>query len=178
MKSLRVLLATLLWLVGLTLVYGISPLRPVQEVFTFITIDAPRQQVWQVLTNFGAYHQWNPFYSAIDGPCAAGAPIEVHVQLTERSLTYASKIQSVVAQRELSWREDWIVPGLLDGVHRFELESTSSGQTRFVQHDTYSGALVPLMTWLYQAQMETGSRRMNDALKKRAEQQEQQNSGP
>jgi hypothetical protein len=149
----------------------------VREVFTFTTIDAPRQQVWQVLTNFAAYPQWNPFYTSIDGTCAAGSEIHLQVQLAERSLTYTSKIQTVTAPSELAWREEVLVPGLLDGEHRFALETTDSGQTRFVQHDTYSGALVPLVMGLYQAQAEFGFRRMNNALKKRAEQQDSSANG-
>jgi hypothetical protein len=172
MKFIKIFLCTVLWILGLTLVYGISPIRPVREVFTFTTIDAPRQQVWQVLTNFGAYPQWNPFYTDIDGSCAVGAHLHVRVQLAERSLTYATRIQTVTPQSELTWSEEWMLPGLLDGEHRFALETTDSGQTRFVQHDTYSGALVPLVMGLYQSQAEFGFRRMNNALKKRAEQQD------
>ena len=114
---------------------------------------------------------------SIDGTCAAGSEIHLQVQLAERSLTYTSKIQTVTAPSELAWREEVLVPGLLDGEHRFALETTDSGQTRFVQHDTYSGALVPLVMGLYQAQAEFCFRRMNNALKKRAEQQDSSANG-
>ena len=171
MKLLRILLATLLVVLALTLAYGLSPIRPVRELFTYTTIDAPRQQVWQVLTNFSAYSQWNPFYTEIDGRCIQGAGLKVKMQMEERTLTYKPTIQSVTPQGELVWSEQLVFPGLFDGQHRFVLESTDSGQTRFVQHDTYSGALVPLLMNVYSAQAENGFRRMNDALKKRSEQE-------
>jgi hypothetical protein len=171
MKLLQILLIVVLIVAGLTLVYGLSPIHPVRELFTYTTIDAPRQQVWQVLTNFGAYQQWNPFYTEVDGKCIPGEHLHVRMQMEERSVTYAPVVQSVTPQSEMVWSEHLIFPGLLDGQHRFLLESNDSGQTRFVQHDTYSGALVPILMDLYQAQAENGFRRMNDALKKRVEQE-------
>jgi hypothetical protein len=156
---------------GLTMIYGLSPIRPVREVFTYTTIDAPKEQVWQVLTNFNAYRQWNPFFTDIEGKCLEGARIHVQVQMEERTLNYAPEIQTVAPQGELAWSEQMMLPGLLDGEHRFVLESTDNGQTRFVQHDRYSGALVPLLMKLYQEETESGFRHMNDALKKRAEQE-------
>jgi hypothetical protein len=171
MKVLKIVLFSVLVILGLTLVYGVSAVRPVREVFTFTTIDAPKQQVWDVLTNFSAYRQWNPFYTEIEGKCLAGTRIHVQVQMAERTLTFSPEIRTVVPQGELVWNEQFILPGLFDGEHRFVLESTDGGQTRFVQHDRYSGALVPLMMQLYQGQAEAGFRRMNDALKKRVEQE-------
>ena len=169
MKAAKAILATVLMILGVTMLFGVSPIRPVRDIFTYTTIEAPKQQVWQVLTNFSDYGQWNPFYTAIEGKCLAGERIHVQVQMADRTLTYMPKIETVALQSELAWNEQPIVPGLFDGEHRFMLESTDGGQTRFVQHDRYSGALVPLFMELYQAEAETGFRRMNDALKKRAE---------
>jgi len=171
MKALKLILLSVLMVLGLTMLYGVSRVSPVREVFTFTTINAPRQQVWQVLTNFSAYLQWNPIYTEIDGKCVAGAHLRVHVHMQEHTLTYTTQIHTVAAQNELAWSERLILPGLFDGEHRFLLESTDSGQTRFVQHDRYTGALVPLLMHLYEAQAEAGCRSMNDALKKRAEQE-------
>ena len=66
-------------------------------------------------------------------------------------------------------RRELLLPGLLDGEHRFLLETNDNGQTRFVQHDLYSGALAPLLMDFYGVQAESGFHRMNEALKKRAE---------
>jgi hypothetical protein len=171
MKLLKFVLLSVLIVLGLAMAYGISPMRPVRDVFTFTTIDAPKQKVWQVLTNFDAYRQWNPFYTQVEGKCLAGTKLRIQVQMQEHTLFYSPEIETVTPQAELAWHERLILPGLFDGEHRFELESNDAGQTRFVQHDRYSGTLVPLLMNLYQAEAETGFRRMNDALKKRAEQE-------
>ncbi len=169
MRALKVVLYSTLVILGLAFLYGISPIRPVREVFGFTTIDAPKQQVWRVLTNFNAYPQWNPFYTQIDGACLAGSHLHVQVQLAARTWNYAPDIKTVVPAGELVWSEPLIVPGFFDSEQQFVLESTDSGQTRFVQHSRYSGALVPLLMGLYEAETEAGFRRMDEALKKRAE---------
>jgi hypothetical protein len=169
MKSLKVVLYSALVILGLAFLYGNSPIRPVREVFAFTTIDAPKQQVWRVLTNFNAYPQWNPFYTQIEGQCLSGSQIHVQVQLAEHTWNYAPEIKRVAPADELVWSEPLLVPGFFDSEQQFMLESTDSGQTRFVQHSRYSGALVPLLMGLYQAETEAGFRRMNDALKKRVE---------
>ena len=35
-------------------------------ISTNVDIDAPKQSVWDVLTDFAAYHKWNP-YMQIEG---------------------------------------------------------------------------------------------------------------
>jgi hypothetical protein len=40
-------------------------------ISTTVDIDAPKQLVWKVLTNFAAYHEWNP-YMKIEGTAEVG----------------------------------------------------------------------------------------------------------
>jgi len=37
------------------------------HIATEILIQAPPTRVWQVLTDFGAYPQWNPFIVSLQG---------------------------------------------------------------------------------------------------------------
>lgn len=171
MKFWKILLCSAVVLLGLVFLSQYSGIRPVREVFTFTVIDAPKPQVWRVLTDFGAYPQWNPFYTDIDGPCLPGSRLHIHVKLSEHTLSYSPRVLTVTPPDELAWKEQLLFKGLFYGEHHFSLETTEGGQTRLVQHDRYSGALVPLLTRMYQPQIENGFRRMNNALKKRAEQQ-------
>ena len=38
-----------------------------KEVFSEIDIQAPAERVWQVLTDFASYPEWNPFIRRING---------------------------------------------------------------------------------------------------------------
>ena len=44
-------------------------------------IAAPKELVWQVITDFSAYREWNPFVTACDAELRAGAPISMTVVL-------------------------------------------------------------------------------------------------
>src|SRR4051794_25262595 len=38
-----------------------------------IEIQAPPERIWEILTDFGAYPQWNPFMPRLDGEARGGA---------------------------------------------------------------------------------------------------------
>lgn len=170
MKVLKFFVGAVLMVIGLAVLYGISPIGPVREVLTFITIDAPEQQVWPVLANFGAYRQWNPFFTEVDGRCATGEHLRMQVQMQDRTIQFSPVVRKVSPAEELDWSEHSILPGLFDGRHQFVLERMDTGQTRLVQHAIYSGAFAPLLMDLYESDIESGFRRVNDAVKKRVEQ--------
>jgi hypothetical protein len=45
-----------------------------------IDIDAGPERVWQVLTDFAAYREWNPFIVSVDGSAEVGARLTVRMQ--------------------------------------------------------------------------------------------------
>lgn len=48
---------------------------------THIDIDAPPDRVWQVLTNFADYPNWNPFIIKVQGEPIAGTKIKKRIVL-------------------------------------------------------------------------------------------------
>src|SRR5688572_5853333 len=115
-----------------------------------IEIDAPAVQVWQILTSFAAYAEWNPFIKEARGDVRPGASLQVRIQPPgSGALTFRPTVRRARPNRELSWLGRLLVPGLLDGEHSFELEPLDYGRTRFVQRETFTGLLVPLLRpWL------------------------------
>src|SRR5262245_33721781 len=47
-------------------------------ISTTVEIDAPKQLVWDVLTDFSAYHEWNP-YMEIEGTLRVGTKLTVRM---------------------------------------------------------------------------------------------------
>ena len=45
-----------------------------------IEILASAEQVWQLLTDFASFPQWNPFIRHINGEACEGAWLEVYIQ--------------------------------------------------------------------------------------------------
>ncbi|WP_101295167.1 SRPBCC domain-containing protein [Halegenticoccus soli] len=140
------------------------------EIRATTEIDAPPEIVWRVLTAFDRYPEWNPFLTVVGRP-NYGAHLVVEVRPPGRSAArFRPTVTAVERGRELRWLGHLFAPGLFDGEHRFALEPLNDGdRTRFVQSESFRGALAgPLARWLGPA-TERGFREMNGALKERAE---------
>jgi hypothetical protein len=139
------------------------------EIRHEVEIDAPPEEIWAVLTDTGAYADWNSFVRRLDGELAVGARLDVEIAPPGgRAMTFRPTVVAVEPERELRWLGHLLVRGLFDGEHRFELEPLPGGRTRFVQSERFSGLLVrPLRGTLDKTQR--GFAQMNEALKQRSE---------
>jgi len=140
-----------------------------QELRTEIDIASSPERVWQVLSNFDAYPEWNPFMRSVTGPCAAGSRLTVRIEPPgARGMTFRPTIVKAEPARELRWLGHLLVPGLFDGEHRLSIEPLNGGGTRFVQSERFSGLLVGLFAKTLAA-TQRGFEQMNVALKRQAE---------
>jgi uncharacterized protein YndB with AHSA1/START domain len=51
-----------------------------KQLHTEIEISAPAERVWELLTDFASYPQWNPFIRNISGLPASGERLEVRLE--------------------------------------------------------------------------------------------------
>ncbi len=138
---------------------------------TEIIIEAPAAKVWQVLTDFEKYPEWNPFIKEFDGEVKVGEKFKVNLHPPDsRPMTFHPRCLVLNENREFRWLGHLFIKGIFDGEHVFELEELEVGRTRFIQKEYFRGILVPLM-W---NKVELGTRKgfigMNQALKNRVEQ--------
>lgn len=140
-----------------------------RSIETSIDIRADAGTVWQVLTDFSAYPDWNPFIRRIDGEPAAGSRLSVMIQPPgQNAMRFRPRVQAVERQRAFSWLGNLLMPGLFDGRHEFTL--VQNGQmTRFHHREIFSGLLVPLVWNKMQQPTRAGFEAMNKAIKERAE---------
>ncbi len=143
------------------------------QVRTETVINASPERVWDVLTDFRAYSQWNPFITGISGKLAQGEQLQVIVhQPGGRELSFHPKVLKVAAARELRWKAQLMFGGLFDGEHYFELHAAEGDeglqQTRLVHGEQFSGLLVKMLTRRL-TQTARGFASMNQAIKARAE---------
>jgi hypothetical protein len=142
----------------------------VRELRREIEIDAPPERIWAVVTDFGAYPEWNPFIRRISGELREGARLEVRIEPPgARATTFKPTVRSVEANRELRWLGRLLLPGVFDGEHSLRIEPLDGGRSRFVQSERFSGFLVGLFKGTL-AKTEAGFEQMNTRLKARAEQ--------
>ena len=141
-----------------------------KEINTEIIINATPQKVWSILTNFKDYPSWNPFIESLVGEVAVGKKITVRIAPPESSkMTFNPKVLSFMPAKELRWLGHFLIPGLFDGEHIFELIDNKNGTTTFRQREKFKGVLV----FLFKKQLDTHTTKgfmvMNQKLKELAE---------
>ena len=140
-----------------------------RELRREIDIDAPPSAVWAVLTDTGSYPDWNPFIRRFSGDLREGAKLDVRIEPPGgRAMTFKPTVLTVQNDRELRWLGRFLLRGLFDGEHIFELEALGDGGTRFTQAERFSGILVRAFGSTLD-KTELGFEQMNAALKARAE---------
>ena len=141
-----------------------------KQLHTEIEIDATPERVWQVLTDFAAYPQWNPFITRADGEARRGRRLTLRMQPAGgRGMTFRPTVLEAAQGRQLRWLGRLLVPGLFDGEHRFTIRPLGDGQVRLVQQEDFRGLLVPLLARSLDRRTLPAFEQMNQALKRRAE---------
>jgi hypothetical protein len=144
-----------------------------------ITIDAPLDQVWEVMLDTAAYAAWNPFVERADTPSppAVGNPIVLHVRWangrTTRSPERITMIEPPratdgVTTARLSYEyEGWAARlGLVRGTRHQRLTQRPGEPTTYGTVEDFSGPLVRLAG---PGRVADGFRRHAEGLKQRVE---------
>lgn len=143
-----------------------------KELHTEIEIQTTPERVWELLTDFIQFPQWNPFIRRVSGEMKVGARLEVYLQPAEGAgMTFRPIVLNVESTRELRWRGHVLMPGLFDGEHIFTIEPLTESCVRFTQREIFTGLLVPLFARRLDTSTRRGFEEMNQALKARAEKQ-------
>jgi hypothetical protein len=137
---------------------------------TRIEIQASPERVWQILTDFPSFPEWNPFIRKATGEAREGATLEVYIEPPgARGMTFRPKVLKAEPGRELRWIGRLYMPGLFDGEHIFTIEPIDEKRVRFSQREVFTGLLVPVILSRIEEGTWRGFREMNKALKDRAE---------
>ena len=142
-----------------------------KELRSEIEIQASAERVWQLLTDFASFPQWNPFIRRASGNVQVGERLEVNIQPSGAGgMTFRPTVLKAESNRELRWLGHLLISGLFDGEHIFTIEPFGANRVRFVQREIFTGLLVPLFARGLDTDTRRGFEEMNQALKVRAEQ--------
>ena len=140
------------------------------ELHAETSIQASPQRVWEVLTNFAAYHEWNPYIPQINGSVEAGSRLDVQLQPPgARGMRMRPTVLAATPSQELRWLGHLGILGLFDGEHRFRIDYLGPDRVRFVQEERFTGLLAPIVLRFIERGTRQGFESMNQALKSRAE---------
>lgn len=137
-----------------------------QSISTSILIKASPAKVWNVLTNFKNYPNWNPFIKQIEGDIKVGKKFSAIIQApNNKPMKFKPEVLIFDANKEFKWIGYLLIPGLFDGEHRFQLIDNHDGSTTLMQSENFKGLLVPLFKNMLQKDTYAGFEMMNEKLK-------------
>ncbi len=141
-----------------------------KEIKTEIRIQASPAKVWAVLSDYAAYSQWNPFIRSIQGKVATGERIHVYITPPDaKGMNFTPKVLCYEHNKELKWLGHFLIPGIFDGEHRFEIIDHGDGSSTLVHSEKFRGILLPFLSKLLNNNTLRGFKAMNEALKLRVE---------
>lgn len=134
-----------------------------------LDIDAPADVVWNVLTDFSRYGEWNPFVPEATCDLRPGGAIEMQVKLREKPQFQREWVNSVGPGQTFSYRMKPVPLGALRSERVQTLEALPGGRTRYISHFEIAGWLQPLVTGIFGDGMRKGFEGMALGLKRQAE---------
>lgn len=140
-----------------------------------VDIAAPAEIVWEVLTDFGRYHEWNPF--VVDCRVSAlepGATIDMQVKLVGKPQFQREWIREVQPGKGFAYSMKPVPLGTLRSLRTHRLEALGKDRCRYHSHFELDGWLKPVVLALFRGALQRGFGGMTDAIRTRAESLAQQ----
>ena len=143
-----------------------------KQLRTQIEIQSTPERVWQVLTNFSAFPDWNPFIRSVEGDLEEGARLKVQIKPPKgMGMTIRPTVLKVEVNAEVRWTGSLLRPGVFDEEHFFLIQPLEEeGRVQFIQGESFRGVMVPVfgLMGLFKSTLH-GFDEMNQALRFRAE---------
>jgi hypothetical protein len=140
------------------------------SVRTSITIAAPPERVWSVLTDLDAYPQWTTIISHAKADMREGGKIRFRIQIEQSpQLRFVADIVRCDPARELAWKGGApLVPAIAWGRHWFRLAPVAEG-TEFTHGEEFGGLLALMIRGKNHDRVTRTYNEFNRQLKARAE---------
>ena len=134
-----------------------------------IDVDAPAARVWQVVSDFERYPEWNPFIVRAAGELRVGERLDVTIVAPGMKLvSFRPRVLDVEPGHLVRWKGEFKLPGLFDGRHALTVDPLDGRRSRFTTHEDVTGILLPFAGRVMAASQQ-GFELMARALKERAE---------
>jgi hypothetical protein len=138
-----------------------------KEIYTEIEINATPEKVWEILTDFTKYSEWNPSVDTIAGDLKIGNLVTVTIKNGNKNSKMKAKITGFKNNISFSWLGK-IIPGIR-GEHFFIIKPNNDNGIIFIQKEIFEGFLVSLFQKKLEKDGKQNFTEVNITLKKRAE---------
>lgn len=131
--------------------------------------DVTAEQVWEVLTNFESFTEWNPFIIKASLINDKNLVITTHV-IDDKPQTFHPTIVEYIPNTKLRWIGKIGSEYILKAEHSFTLKCLDNGKTQLTHSEKFSGLLSCLINQDKQNKIKKSFENMNQALNTRIRQ--------
>ncbi len=140
-----------------------------KEVYSEIQINASVNVVWDILTDFEKFGEWNPFIKEISGTLKEGSELKIFIEPpNSKGMEFKPVLKKVETGKKIQWLGKVWIPKLFDGEHSWTINQIDDDTVLFIQKERFTGIFVPFFSKLLK-NTKSGFRMMNQNLKQRAE---------
>lgn len=140
-----------------------------KSIQTEITINATTDKVWNLLTDFANYPNWNTFIISIEGKLQKGTQLKNTMIMNGKKNVFKPNITKVTTSQYFEWLGK-LPLGMFNGRHYFRLESIAPNQTKLTHGENFSGWLRGIIMKSIGEATKNNFVKMNKELKVLAEQ--------
>ena len=134
-----------------------------------IEIQSTSEKVWEVLTDFDKYPEWNPLLCRAEGKLIIGEKVNLTAKSASSEMNLLCTVLTVEPGRQFSWKFHVGLPILFRGEHIFKIEPIDEHRVRFIDREIFHGLLVPLQAKNLETNAKPAMIAMGKALKERVE---------
>lgn len=136
---------------------------------TLVEINASAETVWEVLTDFERWSEWNPAIPSAAGELSVGGELAMRLNLSGRAMNVTARIEQLVPGERLSWRGHVGAAFVFTGEREFSIEPHGSRSSQVRHLEAVSGLAAPIFGLLKGKAMTEHHHLLNAAVKRRAE---------
>lgn len=137
---------------------------------TTFRVNASPDRVWEILTDFDRWPEWNPSIPSIEGEARLGSTVAMTLAMPGRpSASVKATLTEVVPERRLVWDGTLGAKVLFAGHREFLIEPQPDETVLFTHVEDVSGVLFPLFRAFMGGAIQSHHQNLNTALKARAE---------
>ncbi len=107
-------------------------------------INASPETIWSLLTDGGAYPDWNPTVTRVEGDISEGNKIKVFAAISP-DRAFPVKVAEFEPNRGMTWQGGMPL-GLFKGVRTFRLEPRDDGSIEFSMREVFSGLMLGMIS--------------------------------
>ncbi|MEV0293100.1 SRPBCC domain-containing protein [Nocardia sp. NPDC050710] len=135
-----------------------------------VYIDAPADLVWQVITDFPRYGEWNPFVPECKSSLVPGEPIDMLVNVSGSGPRKQREwIRSHTPGRELSYSMKPVPLGTLHSLRSHTVTPVNDNRTRYESHFELNGWFHPVVAAVLGTNLRRGFEGMTAGIQRQAE---------